>query len=468
MTTRAPGSRERRVIRLSWAALVVLITVLARVPPAWIFGAEASDIPTYREMATAVLRGDDIYASKVLFPYMPYSQTFPAVFLWLAKTTGLPFHFTVKLPNFVGDGALALALFLTLSRRLDLRRAFLWTLAFALNPVSILVSAFHGSPMELVPILTGLAFVSGFRAEEPERGLCGRRLLVATAALLLGCAIATRSFPLFYVPAFALWLSRTWRGRLVFASLAALPTVFSGVPYLVFCRQSFLKEVLSYSGTPDFGWLACLRAIPLVFHEWKLFDFGHDLLGPSKMVFLAAFGLSLGVLPFIRREALVRATLLPPLLFFGLYAGIAAQYLTWVIPAAVLSRDRWLVPYASVATGAMLPFYIVYHPRILVGDAAPAIPESLGVYVALAVFSAALSITSLAWSAAIVRNDVTGLGSRPLLRRLLLGGALAIALAWSVLVVRGALEVDRVLSSTRSANLAAILRAPCAGPSRFS
>ena len=71
-----------------------------------------------------------------------------------------------------------------------------------MNPVSILITGFHGNVMAIVPFLVVSAYVAAVAAE----GNPNRRLLLAVSALLLGMAIGFRSFPILLIPVFLLLL----------------------------------------------------------------------------------------------------------------------------------------------------------------------------------------------------------------------------------------------------------------------
>lgn len=431
MTGTADGG-ARGVRTFAFAGLAAAIAVAVRLAPALVLGAEVSDLPLYRQMGEIVIRGDSVYAPRVFFPYMPYSQVVPTACLWLSTAAGVPFHLAMKLPNVLGDALASGLIVAVLAARRPPREAFLWALALALNPVSILVSAFHGNLMGLVSSLVAVAFALGSAARDAEADRATSRLLAASAALVLGIAVAMRSFPVFLVPALALWLSPAPRRAAGYAALAALPAVMSALPYLLWDRSDFLREVLGYSGLADLGWLAAFRAIPLVKDGQKLFDFGADLMVPSKLLFLAAMSGSLCLLPGASGERRVRLALVPPLLFYVLYAGVAAQYLVWIVPLAALLRERALLAWSAVATVALVAFYRVYHPSILFGPGAVS-PDGTLAHVVLLASSAALVAVSAAWAWSVLRSP--GAGPSLALR----AGLAAVGIAWGVLAVKGLL-----------------------------
>src|SRR4051812_4240500 len=97
--------RLRMVASPTWKAALglALMTAIVRLLPALRLHNEGADISTYRDMAIMFLRGDDLYARHIFFPYTPYSQPIPAAMLLLAKESGWPFDFTIKLTSILAD-----------------------------------------------------------------------------------------------------------------------------------------------------------------------------------------------------------------------------------------------------------------------------------------------------------------------------------------------------------------------------
>ena len=107
------------------ALLLAVLTAAVRIYPALELGNHGPDFETYRQMGEATLRGDDVYASHPLFPYMPYSQILPALCVGLSTWLGVPFQVLLKLVNLLGDVALSVGLLLALWRRAGPKGAFL-------------------------------------------------------------------------------------------------------------------------------------------------------------------------------------------------------------------------------------------------------------------------------------------------------------------------------------------------------
>jgi DNA-binding beta-propeller fold protein YncE len=343
-------------------ALAVSITIGLRLALAWVFGAEVADLTLYRQMANIVLRGDNIYYTPVLFPYTPVSLFVPAWCLQLAQFTGLPFHLTMKLPAILGDAGIVLILYWQATKVGQTRRAFLLALAYALNPVSILITAFHGNIMALVVFFCLWAYVLAALDRD------GRYYRLS--ALSLGMAIGLRSFPLLLAPFFLSKMSLTWRQRFVYVALAALPSVVTLLPYLAVSFQDVLREAFGYSGFGDHGWLAVARAYWYVQTEsiWLPGRMGQDWLANSKVIFLALYGaLVLWCWWKPQRTSLIGWIIAALMLFYVAYGGVSSQYLIWVVPLGIVALDWWALAFTLAATGSLVSFYLFFFPAILWG-----------------------------------------------------------------------------------------------------
>lgn len=355
------------------AGALVALCLLTRLPGAIFLGAEVADIKSYRVMAEYALRGENVYHRKVLFPYSPLTLPIPAASLWLAERTGLPFHLAIKLWPIAADCGLALLVWLSGRRRgWDERAAWLGGLAYALSPVAILTSAFHGNHT-LLGVL--FAFWACFHVTG-ESGVAARRYRVA--ALLLGLGVAARSFPVLLAPVFAILLPLGEGGvglkrRLLFLALVGLPTALASIPAIVLDAPAYVRELTTYSGFADQGWLAIRRAIGVVQGTGRRFPPDTEAwLRASKWIFFALYGALLAELVRGRRAVeLTAGCLMAWLLFLTAYAGVSTHYLVWVVPFGLFVSRSWTHVYSAAATLSMVGFYLTWFPGILLGRYAP-------------------------------------------------------------------------------------------------
>jgi hypothetical protein len=325
---------------------------------------ESTDILLYRQQAVPVLLARNVYAvTRNVFPYTPVSMFFPALLLDLSGSLGVPFDILIKLFVVAADAGIAAVLYGLGARVVGERRALTGAALYALNPVSILVASFHGNVMPLVVLLMLAAYLL-YRAD-PRRHL-------TASALLLGLAVGWRSFPVLLLPFFLVEIEG-WVKRLRFAAWTLVPVALSVAPFAWIGARPMFEAMLGYSGWGiHHGPFAVLRGLHLLSlgrvtwddpPEWAAW------VGLSKIAFLSLYGL---LLLGARRRGLLHGILASLLLFQVVYAGVASQYLVWVVPFLLLVEGRALFwCYEATATYALVVFYWTFFPDILWGTLAP-------------------------------------------------------------------------------------------------
>jgi hypothetical protein len=354
------------------ALTIVGLALALRLPGPLLVGAEVADIKSYRQMAERALAGENIYHRRVLFPYTPLTLPLPAASLQLARATGLPFHVTIKLWPILADAGLAVLVWRAARRRgVGERSAARLGLAYAANPVAILTSAFHGNHTLLGVLAAFWAYerVAGAAGEDAQRW--------RGAALLLGLGIAARTFPVLLLPVFALRLP-IGRGRqglrrgALFVALVALPSAAASLPALLADHAAYLRELTTYSGFADQGWLAIRRALGVVTGTGKRFPPDTAAwLQASKLMFFALYAGLLALLARRRPFDLAAGCLLAWLAFLVVYGGVSTHYLVWVVPFGLLVSAGWAGLYTATATLSMVAFYLTWFPGVLLGSHAP-------------------------------------------------------------------------------------------------
>jgi hypothetical protein len=349
-------------------------------------GVEVADVQRMHEVAEAVLAGQNPYLRADFYVYPPPWMFVEAGSLLLSRWTGIPFPIVIKSwPTLADLGIAALVRTLLMRRGLGSARATAWALAYLFNPVSITITAAHGQ-FDALPSLLSLLALAWLAPQSGPRHW--------RSALALGAAIALKPFPVLLVPWYASAAGPGIR-RLQYLLLAGLPVAVSLVPFLGPGRDAMLQSMLGYSGVYDLGYGAVLRAAWLVKtgSYWLPGTIGQDLAQMTKLAFGASY-LLLFLLFARRPETLEQRAVLTYLLFLTVFTGLSAQYLSWLLPFAVLARDRRVFPYSLGATAALIGFYLVFWPAILLGrwNHFDGIQRQFGVFY--------LGGTTLAWLAA--------------------------------------------------------------------
>jgi hypothetical protein len=344
-----------------------------------------ADILRYRRVATHVLDVSwNPYLAPRLYPYPPLWVWVEAACEWLARQSGLSFAVLVKLPVLAAELGIVALLVRWGAERGGAARWAPWI--YALHPVAVLISGFHGQFDSLALLMVLLAV----RASEKGRH--------DAAALTLAAGIALKSFPVLVVPIFLLRMTGN-AARIRFLALALGPVALLLIPYVAHDAEAVARELFGYGGVADFGWIGAWRGLRWVADGTLARGearFHGALIPLSKLLFLAAYAAV--TFRMARRELLV-AVLAVFVAFEALYGALSAQYLLWVIPLAALRPDRWLAIYTVFAAMGLVGFYLLLAPGVL--TASGAIEGAGPVWVAGAVLTVAASVS---WLAALARN----------------------------------------------------------------
>jgi hypothetical protein len=265
----------------------------------------------------------------------------------------------MRLPAIIADIGIALAIYVAFIR-MGRKNAFSVGLLYAINPVSILICSFHGNIISIATLFSFLAYVVLL----PKAGERNYRL----SALLLGIAIGFRGYPILLLPLFLFKLRVTLGKKIEYALYSTIPTALSFVPFLLLDYKSIFREVFAYSGFPDYGLAAILRAVYSWINDARLYDLPGNLDVMLSVNAKALFFVAYAALMLISlRKRLISLITSVFLIFYFIYTGISSQYLIWVLPFAFLLQGRMLKYYLFFATWALVNFYWIYHPYIIFG-----------------------------------------------------------------------------------------------------
>ena len=311
-----------------------------------------ADVLRYRRVGAHVLDVSwNPYQAPRLYPYPPLWVWVEAACEWLARHSALSFAVLVKLPVLAAEVAMVALLVRWGAERGGAARWAAWI--YALHPVAVLVSGFHGQ-FDSIALLMLLLAMHALDRGRPD-----------AAALALAAGIAVKSFPVLVLPVLILRMTGT-AARVRFLALALLPVTLLLIPYVAHDAAAVARELFGYGGVADFGWIGVWRGA-----RWMLDGtLGRGearhwgaLIPAAKVLFLAAYAVVLA-----RRRAngdLVVTVLAVFVAFQAFYGALSAQYLLWVVPFAVLRPDRWLVLHGAAATTALAGFYLFLAPGIL-------------------------------------------------------------------------------------------------------
>ena len=328
--------------------LVVGVALAVRLVPNFLLPMGAGyDIKSYEIVGNLVLSGKDVFASPETanrHPYLPFQMYWMGFAVWLADAMAMPFVKVVRLAPIVADVGIALILFSCLRRSGSLKDALRGGLLYAVNPIPVFVSAYHGQFDAIPAILLLLSVVSVERAPLLAGGW-------------LGLGILNKSWPVLAFPSLFV-TARELRDRLRFlGGVILVPLMGVGIYLLCFRGEvwTVLRRALGYNwGIGVWGYTYFFRLLSIV--EPRL---------AAPFAWLAHYGryLTLGILGLAwllraRMESPEASTLTILVVFFAVTHAFSIQYLIWVVPFAVLSQDdRWLARYTLGAFSYMLLAY---------------------------------------------------------------------------------------------------------------
>lgn len=337
-------SKKRAWIWLSSVALI------ARLVPSVILPIGAGyDIQSFQIVGSLVIRGEDTYSSSEAVDRHPY---LPMQLYWMALSEKISHHLNlsyvkiVRLAPIIADVLISLLIYLILRNQIESERAFLGGLLYAVNPISVFVSAYHGQFDALPTLFIVLSIYS------------------ATFAIRsggwLGLAILVKSWPVLTLPSLVK-TQQTWKNRLKFLIPAVGIPVLGVVIYsLLFTAEPLrvFERAIKYNrGVGVWGYTYFIRLLSLykpwgqLFFQWIL-SYGRYLtvIGLGFVWFLRA-----------RKELLVGSILTILVSFFALTHAFAIQYLMWLIPFAALTQDLvWLRRFTIAAFSYMFLTYSTF------------------------------------------------------------------------------------------------------------
>jgi len=280
---------------------------------------------------------------------------------------GVTFPFLLRLPGIVADFIVVLVL-LRLSGRSPEFRVPTWALAlFAISPVSLMVSGFHGNTD---PVMVMFLVLAGY--------MCLReRPVLSGIFFALSCQI--KVIPLLVLPIiFFFWLARGAARRFA-VSFVLLSVIMWAQPLTKF-PTLFLKNVLAYNSFWGlWGITYWLRLTQLrVFSTVTFFN-----LPPAEFFVVNVLKLliviSVLTIAWRRRvlhgRALVDSIAYAWIIFFVFSPGVGVQYMVWLAPfVLVLSPSfyGWLTAASTVflfffydITANGFPWYIAISTKNL-------------------------------------------------------------------------------------------------------
>ena len=258
------------------------------------------------------------------------------------QEVGIHFPFLLRLPGIIADFLVVLVL-LRMSK-IDIRIPT-WALAlFAISPVSLMVSGFHGNTDPVMVMFLVLA------------SLCCLRGKSAWCGLFLALSCQIKIIPLLLLPIFFFfWLARCHAVSFTLSFLAT-SLVLWAEPLLRF-PALFARNVLfygSYWGIWGITYWLRLTNLSMFRMETVFYDISPMeslVVAVLKLVIIAAVIMIAWRRRNLGERALFDSVAYAWIVFFVFAPGICAQYMVWLAPFALLLSPAfycWLVASSSL------------------------------------------------------------------------------------------------------------------------
>lgn len=350
-------------------------------------GSRVADVHSLQEMGELYLGGINPYLALSYNPYPPLAIYIEAATVKLASFLNIPFHILTKIWPNLADLLIALILYKFLTKKgVKSNSATFWSLAFFLNPISILISAAHG---QIDSITTLLVIISVYLLI-----FYYQKIYIILSFFLLGLSIAIKPNPLILLPIFLAFSKKSLKMKMVLLIISLSPVTVLFLPFVKDYPKYIMEKIFNYSGSYDFGIPGILRGLYYLKAGDYNLTFNSQILQIDKAFYL----ISLLLITFVGdSKKLIKRCLMAYVLFFTFYFGISAQYLSWILPLAVLKRERMIIYYSLFGLIAFLGFYLFINPKIIISSFSNIPPYQSRFMLAYFIGNLGLWITTLVW-----------------------------------------------------------------------
>jgi len=329
---------------------LVLVALLARLLPLLLLPVGAGyDIDSFKLVSDAFLNGEEVYTSTARgrHPYLPLQMYIIGTTTFLSRVTPLPFITWLKLPSVLADLFITAIIFKVFRRWGESETtAVFWALLYALNPISVLVSTYHGQFDSIPTLLLLLAWYTWNFGRHVKR-----------SAALLGFAILDKTWPALFLPVIFIRLP-DHRRRLIYTLISiSIPVLFTGAYVLIYDSDPvpMLRRALTHAGVPGYWGLSALLYTPgsAWFDPEQILQ---GILPLQRGVLLLA---ALFTLWWTRRQNALDALLTIMLAIFTVTLGMGIQWLIWPLAFAIVAKEQHWLKWFTIA-GAFMMFVHLY------------------------------------------------------------------------------------------------------------
>jgi hypothetical protein len=290
------------------------------------------------------------YINDLDFNHTPFTGWMVNTLYRVKPDNYLVFAAMLRLISILADIALVLGL---LHLRKLTGKPPWWALClFAVSPVSVMVSGFHGN---IDPIMVTLLFFASVAVMKDQPVRC---------AVLYAAACNIKIVPLLLAPVFiAYWLSRGRREAVKFLAVSGSILLAGASWGLIHCPAAFARNVFGY-GSFWGGWGVTYWLRQSGAKDFQVMNFEvltpaqHHVMLALKLVLLAGMltlawrRRKLGGMEFFTTISMAFTWI------FVTAPGAGAQYMVWFAPFILLAWPRW---WAALTVGSAIFMARFYH-----------------------------------------------------------------------------------------------------------
>lgn len=324
----------------------LLVSVLVKLMIAAVFYGN-TDMIYWEQHVRLLKEGGSLYVSgRAIYPYTPLWAWIIFGVDHIAVLFHLSFFFAERVLIIVADVVMATLLYTILKRRAGGERAALTNTAyFALNPVSVLISGYHGQFDNIV-----FSFVLLIILLESRRVMSPWLNYV-----LLGLANALKQVIAVVLP-FFFFAAKNLKQRLLLVVTVVAAFIAPFVYDLLRTPRQVLDNITAYNSWYNYGYVRLITdLLKLVGLSTEAVFVGAVFLELGKYLLFGALALYLA--RRARRLTTTQGITISILFFYAFTPAFAWQYLMWIIPFAFLEHDRWLKYFIAVGAGYLFFAY---------------------------------------------------------------------------------------------------------------
>jgi hypothetical protein len=348
---------EQTVRSEIWVVAAALVALVLKLLIAWnTFG--TNDVISFYQFAQSLSQHglEHTYISIIAFNHPPLVAYYLELIYKLSQLhffeqNGITFPFLLRLPAILAD-FISVLMLLRLVKEISAPRIPIWALLlFALSPVSLMVSGFHGNTD---PIMVMFLLIAAYACTRHNPVCCG-------IFLALSCQI--KIVPLLCLPVFLFfWLQRRSLRWFVLPLILTMLTFWSEP--LFHYPLAYAKNVFGYGSfwglwgitywLRQTGWSEFSRAS---FYDLSLTQ--TLIVSLLKLTIIS----TVIILAWRRRNMVSERALFASLaytwvIFFILSPGIGAQYLVWAAPFILVLSSQF---YALFTAGSSIFLFFFYN-----------------------------------------------------------------------------------------------------------